>query len=376
MEYNDTVANNLGMTALIARMRQLDGELAEVSLGGQDLKFDAEGLLLAGRRINLDQKDRNRLFKKVAAPVWYWKEHGARFQSVGLTEHFERHDLGARPKLVLRNGKFLTITRGDLNDLLPSEVLSAAVESLGREGESLMVSRIERTDERFEVELVSASKAIAVRPADIVQAGLHIIHAPYGNEATIIEAFTYRLVCSNGMIRRECVSRDGIVQTRKLAVDYPNGREIQISQIRRLALKNWNGLQSQLEALRATSERPANVEELLNSLLRRARISPQQMMPRLLAAWQVEGSDNSRYGAVNALTRVATHDTELSVRQRRVLSALGGLLAFSTVHLCDKCYSLLTTLRGSIDDSETHVPDRDNSARRLLRDREDREVEA
>jgi hypothetical protein len=178
------------------------------------------------------------------------------------------------------------------------------------------------------------------------------------------------------MTRRECVSCDGIVRTRKLAVDYPNGREIQTSQIRRLTLKNWNGLQSQLEALRATSERPANVEELLNSLLRRARISPQQMMPRLLAAWQVEGAENSRYAAVNALTRVATHDTELSTRQRRALSALGGVLAFSTVHLCDKCYSLLTTLRGSANDSETYVPDRDNSAKHLSGHREEREVEA
>jgi hypothetical protein len=376
MAYNDKVANNLGMTALIARMRQLDGELAEVSLRGQDLKFDAEGLLLAGRRVNLDQQDRNRLFKKVDAPLWYLEKHGAQFQATALSEHFNRGDFGRTPKLILRDGEFHTITRGDLNDLPSATVLSAVGEALRKEGESLLVSRVDRNDERVEVELVSTSKAIAVRPGDIVQAGLHIIHAPYGNEATIIEAFTYRLVCTNGMTRRECVSRDGIVRTRKLAVDYPNGREIQLSQIRRLASQNWNGLQSQLEALRATSERPANVEELLNSLLRRARISPQSMMPRLLAAWQAEGSENSRYAAVNALTRVATHDAELSARQRRVLSALGGLLAFSAIHLCDKCYSLLTTLRGGADESETNVPDRHNSATDLSGDRNEREVEA
>jgi hypothetical protein len=67
------------------------------------------------------------------------------------------------------------------------------------------------------------------------------------------------------------------------------------------------------------------------------------MMPRLLAAWRVEGSETTHYGAVNALTRVGTHDQELSDRQRRVLASLGGLLAFSNVHICPRCFSVLGT---------------------------------
>ncbi len=341
-----------GLAALIESTRRSDADFAEVDIRRRALAFDVEGLLLDGQRIRLDQKDRNRLFRKVGAPVWYWKGHGARFQSAALAEHFNLGGFGPRPKLVLRNGEFHTIVRGDLTDLPSAEVLTAVRESLGKEGESLVVSRIDRNDERFEVELVSPLKAIAVRAGDIVQAGIHIVHAPFGNEPTIVEGFSLRLICTNGMKSRQCASRDGIGRTRKLSVDYPNGRELQLNQIRRLAQQHWQGLQTQLEALRATSERLANVEELLNSWLLRARISRQEMMPRLLAAWRMEGSENTHYGAVNALTRVATHDLDLSLRQRRVLSALAGLLAFSQVHLCEKCYSLLSTLRGSADDSE------------------------
>jgi hypothetical protein len=65
------------------------------------------------------------------------------------------------------------------------------------------------------------------------------------------------------------------------------------------------------------------------------------MMPRLLAAWRTEGEENSHYGAVNALTRVATHDLDLSERQRRVLASLAGILAFSEVHVCPRCFSVL-----------------------------------
>jgi hypothetical protein len=175
----------------------------------------------------------------------------------------------------------------------------------------------------------------------------------------VIYAFNLRLACTNGMILRECASRDGIGRTRQLSVDHPNGREIQRNQIRQIALQQWNALQPRLEALRATSERRANVEELLNNWLLRERISRHEIMPRLLAAWRLEGSENTHYAAVNALTRVATHDSELSARQRRVLSALGGLLAFSQVHLCPRCYSMLTSFRGGADASQVGVHDRE-----------------
>ena len=72
-------------------------------------------------------------------------------------------------------------------------------------------------------------------------------------------------------------------------------------------------------------------------------MSPNRLMPRLVAAWKQEGAEDTHYGAVNAITRVATHDPELSRRQRRMLTLLGGLLAFSNVHICEKCFTVMTT---------------------------------
>ena len=114
-----------------------------------------------------------------------------------------------------------------------------------------------------------------------------------------------------------------------------------MDQIRRLVGQTLQGLEPQLMEIQATSQRPANVEELLLRWLQRARISPRNIMPRLLEAWRLEGSEATHYGAVNALTRVGTHDPELSDRQRRVLASLGGLLAFSNVHICPRCFSVL-----------------------------------
>ena len=121
-----------------------------------------------------------------------------------------------------------------------------------------------------------------------------------------------------------------------------------MEQIRRLIRAAWDGLQPILAELQATRERKADVESLLTGWLQRARISTNEMLPRLREAWQQDGGENTQYGAINALTRVATHGERLTARQRRVLSSLAGLLAFSNVHICPRCFTVLSqsTTRG------------------------------
>jgi hypothetical protein len=326
-----------------------DHTVSEVHVGHvRELKFEPDGIRYQGQSIPLDQATRSRLFDTLGAPARYWRKHTPSFQARALSEHTDRGDFGSNPTLVLRDGKLVTIVRGELIALPNGDVLRAVEEAVGIGSEGLKVTRVGADLERLDIEIVSPLKGITIRPGDIVQSGLHVSHHRFGTEATVIEAFIFRLVCSNGMTRRECVSRDGIVRTRKLPVDFPNGRDLQLAQVRRLAQQNWNGLQAQLEALKATSDRAAHVEELLTRWLQRARISVRAVMPRLLSAWREEGAEKTYYGAVNALTRVATHDPELSERQRRVLASLGGVLAFSEIHVCPRCFSVLAAGTGNI----------------------------
>jgi hypothetical protein len=226
-------------------------------------------------------------------------------------------------------------------------------ESLGNSADGLTVSRIDETDGRLELDLVSGVKALEIRRGDVVTAGLHIEHSRYGGQATQIQSFVYRLVCGNGMMRRECVSSEGIVRTRKLPANHPRAKELLLDQVRRLTARTWDGLEPQLRELRATSERPADVRSLLRQWAMRARISTRTtdagrtLMDRLLRAWRAEGAEDTTYAAVNALTWVASHDPDLSPRQRKVLALLGGLLAFSGQHLCPRCFSVLSDTAGA-----------------------------
>jgi len=261
---------------------------------------------------------------------------------------------------VLRNGQLFTLQRGDLRELSYSETLTAVAEGLGQNADSLSVSRIDRADGRLELELVSPAKALEIRRDDVVMGGLHIVQPRYANEATQIYSFVYRLVCENGMMRRECVSGDGIVRTRKLPVGHPRAKELAMDQLRQLASRTYANLEPQLGELRATAERPANVKQLLTTWLQRARFStrlarhsdgrnrrvdvrrPEPLMARILNAWREAGAVETVWAAVNALTYIGTHDRQLSPLQRRRLSLLGGVLAFSHQHLCPRCFSVLS----------------------------------
>jgi len=329
------------LDGLISRANEWDSEFTEIGFDAAGLRFEPAGIIYCGQLISMDQACRTRLFTKIGAPGRYLEQHSPVLQATLLTEHAMRGDFGQRPTVVMNRNSFVTIAQGELRSLPIADVISAAQDGLGNDADGLVVTRIAGYPGRLDVEIVSPSKAIAVRPGDIVQSGLHIDHQRFGNRATLIESFTYRLVCTNGMTRRQC-SGEGCARTRRLPVNLPNSSELQLAQIRRLVRRNWDGLQEQLDVLRATAERPARVRELLSQWLRNVRVSPVTMLERLLTAWNVEGAENTFYGAVNALTRVATHDRELSERQRRVLGSLAGVLAFSAKHVCDRCFSVIS----------------------------------
>src|SRR5581483_10511499 len=170
--------------------------------------------------------------------------HSRTLQAATLTEHADQGDFGPKPKLIMRDGKFVTVVDGRLAALPNSAVLWAVDQGLGKESQGLSVARIGGDVEHFDLELVSEAKQALIRRGDVVQAGLHISHQRFGGQATFIEAFVLRLVCSNGMTRRECAP-DGIRRTRRLPSDAPNAFELQRDQVRRLTEQTWRGLQLQ-----------------------------------------------------------------------------------------------------------------------------------
>jgi len=363
---------------VVARAKRWDADFSESdSVPIERLEVTDGAFIFDRNSIPIDQDTRNRLFGKVRAPVAYLEKRSINLQMIALRDHIRQECFGRALKPVLRDGQLFTFRSDNLVELAHLDVLNAVAESVGKDIDTLNLSRIDYADGRLEMDLVSPAKAVEIRRGDVVTAGLHIDHSRYSDQATQIQAFVYRLVCENGMTRRECVSADGIVRIRKLPASHPRGRELLLDQVRRLTARTWQNLEPQLLELRATSERRADVPQLLRQWIQRARFSTRTTRPnrtrraptvmdRLLAAWRDSGAEETYYSAVNALTWVGSHDPELSQRQRRTLSMLGGMLAFSGVHLCPRCFSVLSGaaqnsteagIAGAQDDSVVEAED-------------------
>jgi hypothetical protein len=325
-----------------------DKRIEEIVAPASAVEIRDGDLRIEGRSFGFGPEARKRMLKGISAPAEYLGRLTPATQDVVASDVLKRGDCSESVSVALLDGDVYTVCRGDLLRLRKHEVVGAVIDALGANADSLSLTRIANDGDMLDLDIASPRKSIDVQRGDTVQAGFHISHSIFGDQATVVEMFTYRLICTNGMIHRSCPSQGSLGRTRKLPVQHAGGKELQIEQIRRVVSQAWEGLEPILTELRATRERKAEVENLLTGWLQRARISTSEMMPRLREAWQEDGGENTQYGAINALTRVATHGPRLSSRQRRALSSLAGLLAFRNVHICPRCFTVLSqgTTRG------------------------------
>jgi hypothetical protein len=326
---------------LMTISRRWNDGISALELVPGEFSFGPEGLLQDGQVLRVEEDARKRLYHSLDAPGVYLEKQSPGLRALALTEHARRGDFGTSPMALVRDDELINIFEGGLSNLTPSDVVGAVGEELGAEGADLKISRIDHDLDRLELEIVSPSKATEVRAGDTIEAGLSIIHSRSGSEAIQIKTFMLRLICTNGLVHRECDSEEHFARTRRLPANHPHSRELQLDQIRRLTRWNWDKLQGKLEAIGKAAQRPAEVEDLLEKAIRRARLSWPRLRNRLLSAWHTEGAEDTYWGAVNALTRVSTHERGVRLRVRRHLATLAGVLAFSHRHVCPLCYSVI-----------------------------------
>ena len=332
---------NAAINEAIRAVGTAEAELGEETFRVNELQVEAGRLVAGGRRFELKDAGLERLCKRLGAPAHYLSSLDATVASPVLQYHLERGDLGkGRITLVSRNGTFVAFRRIDLTRLAAEEVIRAVASGIGNDTEKLYVGKVAVSSDAFELDLLCEEVSEEVRPGDIVRAGVRVTHSLIGEYATQIESYLLRLLCSNGMTHRECAGRRA-VRTRRLAADHPDARRLQVAQIGRLTADVWGKLAEKLAAFRSLREEQIDVPAFLECWLGRARLSARNLMPILRQAWQEEGRETTAYGAVNALTRVATHNVDLPVRQRQILSRLAGLVSFRGLHICPRCFSLL-----------------------------------
>lgn len=340
--------NDMLLAEALRRVRESEDHLRTFHVGSDLILIGANRITAGNCDFSLKGGGLRRLCQSVSAPFAYVKKLPPALSSGLLQYHLDRRhyrkDTGASQNVAIisRDGRFLTFGRSDLQNLTSSEVLSTAIDAIDEPHTGLAVSSLSFTDASVAIEVVSRRLATEVRPGDVICGGLRIVHDYLGFQATLIQSFVYRLVCKNGLVHRECAGPRHTPRTRRLAIGSKGAKQRQLEQVDRLARKSWSHSQRLLDSVQHLHEESVpDPRVLFDRFLRNGRLFSQALSQRLLEAWETENSETTAFGVLNALTRVATHDTRLSERQRRALAILAGIFAQKNTHICPHCFSVI-----------------------------------
>jgi hypothetical protein len=312
------------------------------------LRFEGDRIIAGERELTLGSDGIRRLCGHFGAPADYLRERlSPQLRDSALQFHARSTGSGrsglndANSRILYRDGSFVDIGRVDLHTLECEAVVGAVKQGFGDDGSTIEVEELEIVDEGFRLDVISPLISSEVRKGDIIQGGVRVEHAYTGERATTVFAFVVRLVCLNGMVHRECVGSRETARTRRLDASRDDAEALQVDQVRRLVDTTRKGLGEKLESIRQLAQEKAD-ERQLEQLLRRARMHSRTVMNRLRESWAAEGGEQTAFGLFNALTRLGTHGTDLSRRQRATLTRLAGIYANRHGHLCPQCFSILT----------------------------------
>jgi hypothetical protein len=257
--------------------------------------------------------------------------------------NFELARVGAtRPTaLVAQNGRFLRFDRGDLAHLSGVEVLETLADTVGG---GAVVHALEVEGETLRVEVVTRQTERAVRAGDVVRGGIQLMHSLSAAHPTTILTFLVRLICRNGWTARSCAGTRQVPRVRRLPLERSDARERMVAQVRRVARESLNLVEEKITALGELANQPlrnqSDVERVWTRYLGRVRLDTAEIFDELRTAWHQE-RELTVYGALNAMTQVASHRASLDRWKRDRLAALAGVLTSAHTHLCPRCYSVL-----------------------------------
>jgi hypothetical protein len=346
-------ANNrlLSVDDAIRQLSAHDGGLRYDRFPADQIRVDGDRLVAGDREYRLGTEGMKRLCRHVRAPVDYLARLPAELRAPLLQHHLQESPCADQNLtnghclIISRADAFVNFGRSDLYTLNSPAVLQAVREGIGDQARTLEVQNLHIHDETFAIDLVSPVMTEEVRPGDIIRGGVHVEHSPVSGQATVVMGYVVRLLCSNGLVQRQCLGENhssrSTPRTRRLAADRQDAHELQIAQIRRLVAEAWRELRTKLGGIRHLQDEQVHVETTITQFLRQARMFSHSLLARLLRAWEEDGSDPTAFGLLNALARIATHAGDLSYQQRSRLARLAGIFANRHVHLCPNCFSIL-----------------------------------
>ena len=226
----------------------------------------------------------------------------------------------------------------------PMTLMEAVNSSLPQNlsAEQIEVPRLHLTPTTLSFSCYSPLIESQPRLGDIINGGIDAHHSASGEFGTQVRCYLRRQICSNGACTHICED-EKYVRSRRLA----NGKFDEgdmVDQIQRLLKEAWAQLDGKLEAIKGLLSRDRPSLDFLRQQRTRFSLNNRVLREIENAINQDElGPTNTQYDLFNAISRVASHEESLSLRQQRRMIFMAGEFSQHDVHVCPRCGSWLVT---------------------------------
>jgi hypothetical protein len=344
---NRTISGGHAMQNLTQLTRQVKQEyttLRSYVVSSQQIRLTESGYLSTGKNEYLITRDGlDECAQKGRIPTQFFRRLPPDMRAVLFNRCFEiaisDNEIPREMRVNLNSDNHVVgFEKSDLLRISPEQLMEVVHSSLPNNlrPEEVGVGRFVASHKSLHLSCFSPEIISEPRPGDVINGGIDVVHHLTGDEGTQVSCYLRRLVCSNGAIAHVC-GEDKHLRARRLS----SGRFDQadmLNQIRRLLQEAWAQLQEKLDAVKGLLQ----MERLPMDFLRhqRTRFSLSNSILRAIEHALREdelGSTNTQYDVFNAISRVASHEEDLTFRQQRTLSRMAGEFSQQTVHKCDKC---------------------------------------
>ena len=302
------------------------------SVDGRVLEFSAPAWRAACRRFVLHSDLLPQLGKGLGGLMFKGVQaHGRRAPGT-----HERVRLALDPEAA----EVLALADDGLATLPNKDVVNAIMEAWPSSipPETVNVAWFELTPTSFSLDCHTDRLTAEPRAGDVLHGGISIRHSQAGSFPTTVLSYISRLACSNGMTQRICL-QDRAARTRRCRGN--NSPDRMIASIKRHVKGALRQLEERLEAEMAELlNHRVDMRGLPEALRRRWSIN-RTVAQEIACAFDEDelGRTGTELDLVNALSRVATHSSELRPRYRRQLSLAAGMYAQRHIHRCPLCGS-------------------------------------
>jgi hypothetical protein len=189
-------------------------------------------------------------------------------------------------------------------------------------GTRYQVGLVQLSSESFHLRLVDPGICREVLPDDRLMVGVHLANSEVGLRAVTVDALVFRLVCTNGLIRR--VNQKSLLKQRHIHVSEPRFRQMLEAAVSEAVVVAAGFIEQMALAIRTPVPDPEHAVKTLQQ----AWNLPQATADMVRFSLYGESRPETLYGLVNAVTQAAQRLG--STDERFELETLAGVLIDTT----------------------------------------------